>query len=394
MNTPNLCASLCSAILFFRVRALARQVRSILTTSYPFDNVFYIRRGRIWWRGGGAGGGGGYRVDSANCLLRDARGDVVITSYSEEDMEKLFTLLALRDPFHWGTDPESDDYQNFAWDVIRSGFPDDASLRAMILQAYSPSLTWMYTIRGSDYIRDFSSRKSISSAGNAPEWNVKLSATREWQNLGKLFQWAINKRTWQERADIFAAHWNMGFSALTAHAAQPGGVWGTAKSARAESEWRAAGGASAALAAAHSEHLTAKSVLGTFAFDDDGELSGGAAQQSRGKVKKMMELGEKYSKDDSTMVQNINGTSKERYKIDKLYQKYLDEGGAPVLKCQVKECKDDASKTAHVQVKDGSGDMTWYLCRVCACHNNTAFTQPYPLRVNAKLITVREVTRT
>jgi hypothetical protein len=168
-------------------------------------------------------------------------------------MEKLFEVLAFRDPFHWGTDPESDVYQNLALDIIRSGFYDDAALRALVRQSFGKCLTWMYSIRGNDFISEFGERSGVPFRGDAPTWSVELSRTREWQNLGKLFEWAISQSTWRQRADIAAAHWNMGFSALMGHAAQPGGVGGTAKSARAELKFHASGELSAMLASVGAE---------------------------------------------------------------------------------------------------------------------------------------------
>ena len=95
---------------------------------------------------------------------------------------------------------------------------------------------------------------------------------------------------------------------------------------------------------------------------------------------------------NSTMVRNVSGTSDDRYKINSLYQKYLQEGGTDSPDCQVKGCDKPASATAHVVCVDGRRSDAWFLARVCAAHNNHHNTDPYPLRKNAKLIPVRDIT--
>ena len=101
-----------------------------------------------------------------------------------------------------------------------------------------------------------------------------------------------------------------------------------------------------------------------------------------------------YNNNNSVMVRNQGGTSQDRFKIDRLYQKYLAEGGTDSPTCQVKGCDDPASATAHVVMVDGRRSKEWFLTRTCASHNNSNNTDPYPLRVNANLIPVRDITGT
>jgi len=95
---------------------------------------------------------------------------------------------------------------------------------------------------------------------------------------------------------------------------------------------------------------------------------------------------------DSTIVKNISGTSDDRYKVDNLHQKFIAAGGTDSAMCQVKGCSDLGRATAHVIKTDGRSANTWWLCWVCAKHNNPHNENPYALRKNAKLITVREIT--
>lgn len=101
-----------------------------------------------------------------------------------------------------------------------------------------------------------------------------------------------------------------------------------------------------------------------------------------------------WNNNNSTMVKNLNGTSGPRYEISDLHGKYLRMGGVDSGNCQVKECHDPGSKTAHVKKTDGRSDDDWYLCWVCATHNHTTYTAPYALRSNAKLISVAELRST
>ncbi len=95
---------------------------------------------------------------------------------------------------------------------------------------------------------------------------------------------------------------------------------------------------------------------------------------------------------NSTMVQNIGGTgSNPRYQIAGLHGKYQRMGGTDSGACQVKECTQVGSATAHVRKTDGRSDEDWYLCWVCALHNHPTYSAPYGLRSNAKLISVNEL---
>jgi phosphoribosylformylglycinamidine (FGAM) synthase-like enzyme len=99
-----------------------------------------------------------------------------------------------------------------------------------------------------------------------------------------------------------------------------------------------------------------------------------------------------FHNNNSIMVANIGGTSSDRYSIDRLYQKYLAEGGTSSSTCQVKGCDRPASATAHVRLVDGRRSNDWFLTRTCASHNHPSNTDPYPLRINAKLVRVRDIT--
>jgi hypothetical protein len=99
-----------------------------------------------------------------------------------------------------------------------------------------------------------------------------------------------------------------------------------------------------------------------------------------------------YNNNNSVMVKNINGTSKDRYVIENLHKKFIDAGGTSRQYCQVKGCDDLGRATAHVLLCDGRRSNDWFTCWVCARHNNPHFTDPYPLRKNARLVSVRELT--
>ncbi len=99
-----------------------------------------------------------------------------------------------------------------------------------------------------------------------------------------------------------------------------------------------------------------------------------------------------WNNSNSTMVQNIGGTgSNPRYKIDNLHAKYQKMGGTSSGACQVKECQNDGSATAHVRKTDGRTDDDWYLCWVCGSHNHPSYTAAYGLRSNANLVSVKEL---
>lgn len=101
-----------------------------------------------------------------------------------------------------------------------------------------------------------------------------------------------------------------------------------------------------------------------------------------------------FTHNDSIIVENIGGTSSERYRIDSLYSKYLAAGGRPVETCQRKGCSNDASVTAHARMTDGRRSKDWFLTRLCARCNHHTNGSEMALRKNAKLIAVRDVTGT
>ena len=114
---------------------------------------------------------------------------------------------------------------------------------------------------------------------------------------------------------------------------------------------------------------------------------------SGGKVAHAMKMAEHYTKNDSTMVKNINGTADDRFKVDNLFQRYLAAGGGGVAECSAKGCHEPASKTAHAHEVDKRADThTWLLCRVCATHNHHTFTGAYALQHNARLVRLMDVT--
>lgn len=105
-------------------------------------------------------------------------------------------------------------------------------------------------------------------------------------------------------------------------------------------------------------------------------------------------MADEYTHNDSIIVKNIGGTSSERYRIDRLYSKYRDEGGRAVETCQRKGCSNDATATAHVRMTDGRRSKDWFLTRLCAECNHHTNGREMALRKNAKLTAVRDVTGT
>jgi hypothetical protein len=98
-----------------------------------------------------------------------------------------------------------------------------------------------------------------------------------------------------------------------------------------------------------------------------------------------------YNNNDSILVKNLNGTSADRYKIDGLHKKFMAAGGTSSDNCQVKGCSNPGQATAHVKMVDGRRSDDWLLTWVCASHNHHTNEEPYALRKNAKLVSVREV---
>ena len=94
---------------------------------------------------------------------------------------------------------------------------------------------------------------------------------------------------------------------------------------------------------------------------------------------------------DSILVKNLHGTSKDRYAIDGLHAKFIAKGGTDSTTCQVKGCSNPGGATAHVIKTDGRRDGDWWLCWVCKAHNHPNNDEPYALRKNARLVSVREI---
>jgi hypothetical protein len=101
----------------------------------------------------------------------------------------------------------------------------------------------------------------------------------------------------------------------------------------------------------------------------------------------------KNNKNNSTIVKNINGTSKSRYVVPNLKQKFSDNGGTSSSTCQVKACKNPASATAHIINTDGRVDNTWKTTQLCSSHNNHNNKSEMALRKNAKLIPINKINK-
>lgn len=91
------------------------------------------------------------------------------------------------------------------------------------------------------------------------------------------------------------------------------------------------------------------------------------------------------------MVKNLHGTSKPRFKITRLSGKYVAAAGYDVKYCQHLGCDKPPVATAHVKLDDPSAPRTWFLVKLCASHNHYKYDEPIPLRSNARLIPVRDV---
>ena len=99
-----------------------------------------------------------------------------------------------------------------------------------------------------------------------------------------------------------------------------------------------------------------------------------------------------FNHNDSIVVKNIHGTDGDRYRINNLHKKFIEAGGTDSRMCQVKGCPQPGGSTAHVIKTDGRSSNEWWLCWVCNGHNNPNNDTPYPLRNNAKLIRVTDLT--
>jgi hypothetical protein len=77
-----------------------------------------------------------------------------------------------------------------------------------------------------------------------------------------------------------------------------------------------------------------------------------------------------------TYVKNVNGTSKPRYAIPNLTQKYEKSGGVHTKVCQATNCHKPATATAHV-ISASSGSREWMATRTCASHNHTTNKTSY-----------------
>ena len=74
---------------------------------------------------------------------------------------------------------------------------------------------------------------------------------------------------------------------------------------------------------------------------------------------------------NNTVVQNINGTSQDRYVRNNLSYSYLQAGGYDYDNCQVPGCSNKATATAHVMKSHGNSNNDWYLTKLCAHHNSS-----------------------
>ncbi len=99
----------------------------------------------------------------------------------------------------------------------------------------------------------------------------------------------------------------------------------------------------------------------------------------------------KANHNNSTIVKNVNGTSKQRYKINNLHNKYVASGGTNSATCQAKGCSNPATATAHVRLTDGRKSDNWQFTRFCAIHNSSHHKEEIALRKNAKLVSLSEV---
>lgn len=101
----------------------------------------------------------------------------------------------------------------------------------------------------------------------------------------------------------------------------------------------------------------------------------------------------KHNNKNSIMVKNINGTSKGNYPINNLKAKFEKHVGHFPGTCQAKCCSKPASATAHVKYVDQRKTQSWQLTAVCAAHNHHTNKDAFALRKNAKLVSVKKITK-
>lgn len=104
--------------------------------------------------------------------------------------------------------------------------------------------------------------------------------------------------------------------------------------------------------------------------------------------------GTRFNNATALMVKNVGGTAASRFVIPRLHDKYVAHGGTKSPTCAAKLCTAAATATAHVRHADGRRTGDWHLTRFCASHNAAARKDAIPLRVNAKLVAVRDITKT
>jgi hypothetical protein len=95
----------------------------------------------------------------------------------------------------------------------------------------------------------------------------------------------------------------------------------------------------------------------------------------------------------TTEVQNIQGTSKKRYKIHNLKQLYKQMTGSNRETCAAVGCSNAYQATAHVLVNDGSkggGSGQWYGVPTCNAHNSYARHPTFEILANVRLIRISD----
>mmetsp|Transcript_17218 Transcript_17218/g.65707 ORF Transcript_17218/g.65707 Transcript_17218/m.65707 type:complete len:155 (-) Transcript_17218:399-863(-) len=92
-----------------------------------------------------------------------------------------------------------------------------------------------------------------------------------------------------------------------------------------------------------------------------------------------------------TVVQNVGGTSSERYRVPSLRAKYHEAGGCKSSSCQALGCCKKASATAHVRLSDKRRSNNWKLVSFCAEHNHCSKKGDIALRKNAKVVDLTSV---
>ena len=99
-----------------------------------------------------------------------------------------------------------------------------------------------------------------------------------------------------------------------------------------------------------------------------------------------------HHNNNSIIVFGINGTSADRYKVERLKWKYVSILGYLPSNCSVKSCNGKYGATAHVMLDDGRRSNNWFLVPQCkSCNHCSRNSQRMPLRANAALIELSAV---